>query len=392
VTLTPAVSAPAGGNNGSLYRGAVTPVTFTSLCGSGAATATNLAWSEVGTMTLTGSVTDNNYLGAGPVTGNASAAPGRFYPDHFTLAGTVSAPCGFAYMGQPAIDIAGGRLEARCLTGGQPSYQAVTNYRTGYLVSLATAAFVAADADGVDRSARFSPAPTATAWTSGVYAISGTGLAFARAAAPDGPYDSFNLGLTVTDGSDYAAALGPGLAMTVGGCTVAGHCTARALASGSPIKARYGRLRMGNAIGSDKLPLYMPLEAQYRTAGSGYATNTIDSCTTITQNRILQGNAQKGLPVLTFTGTTNPIVFTNGRATLKIDKPGSPGSRDLTINLSAAGAATNCVGLAGVTAATGDMSYLRETWCAGTQHDPAARASFDVYSKGDRFIYQRENY
>ena len=323
--------------------------------------------------------------------GNASAALGRFYPDHFTLTGTVTVPCGFAYMSQPAIDIATGRLEARSLTGGNPSDTLVTNYRSGYPVSLATVAFVAADSDGVDRAARFAPAPTTTAWTSGVYAISGTGLAFARGVAPDGPYDSFNLGLSVTDASDFAAALGAGPAMTIGGCTVAGHCTARALAAGSPIMARYGRLRMANAIGSAKLALHMPLEAQYRTTGGGYATNTIDNCTTITQNRILQGNALKGLPVLTFAGA-NPIAFANGRATLMIASPGSPGSRDLTTNLSAAGAASNCIGLAGVTAATGDMAYLRETWCAGTQHDPAARAAFDVYPKGDRFIYQRENY
>jgi MSHA biogenesis protein MshQ len=397
VTLTPAVSAPAGGNNGSLYRAAVTPVTFTGLCGSGVATATNLAWSEVGTVTLTGSVTDNNYLGAGPVAGNASAALGRFYPDHFTLAGSVSVPCGFAYMGQSAIDITAGRLEARSLvTSGPPtdppSDQVVTNYRTNYPVSLASVAFVAADADGVDRSARFSPAPTATAWTAGVYAISGTGMAFARDVAPDGPYDNFNLGLRATDASDYASVLGAGPVMTIGGCTAAGHCTARALASGSPMKARYGRLRVGNTIGSANLRLSMPLETQYRTAGGGYATNTVDSCTTITQNRILQGNALKGLPVLTFAATANPIVFAGGRATLTIDAPHHNGSRDLSVNLTAAGAASNCVGLAGATAAAGDMTYLRETWCAGTQHDPAARAAFDVYPKGDRFIYQRENY
>lgn len=397
IALAPTVTAPATGANGSLYRGAATPATIagTNLCGSGSATVTDLAWSEVGTMTLTGSVADGNYLGGGAASGTASAALGRFYPDHFTLTGTVAAPCNFAYMSQPAIDITTGRLEARSMTGGNPGNTLVTNYRSGYPVTLATAAFVAADTDGVDRSARFTPAPTTATWTGGVFAVSGTGLAFARDAAPDGPYNTFNLGVKATDGSDNAAIEGAGPAMTITGCSTSvpsSYCTARAFAAGSPISARYGRLRMNNAIGSSRLRLALPLELQYRTAAGGYTTNTLDNCTTIPQSRIVQGNAQRSLPALTFSATADPIVFAAGRATLVVDAPGAAGSRDIAVNLSAAGAAASCLGLTGATTATTDMTYLRDTWCAAAQRDPSARASFDVYRKDDRFIYQRENY
>jgi hypothetical protein len=49
----------------------------------GIATATDLSWDEVGIITMTPSIRDADYLGAGDVTGKTTGATGRFYPDHF---------------------------------------------------------------------------------------------------------------------------------------------------------------------------------------------------------------------------------------------------------------------------------------------------------------------
>ena len=63
---------------------------------SGVATVTNLAFSEVGIITLTPSVADGDYLGAGNVTGTVTVPStstgniGRFFPAQFGLsAGSV---------------------------------------------------------------------------------------------------------------------------------------------------------------------------------------------------------------------------------------------------------------------------------------------------------------
>lgn len=71
----------------------------------GAATTTNLNWSEVGSGDLTATLTSGSYLGSGLTatgTTGTTGAVGRFIPDHFDTAiinGCLS--CGFTHSGQP---------------------------------------------------------------------------------------------------------------------------------------------------------------------------------------------------------------------------------------------------------------------------------------------------
>jgi threonine aldolase len=81
VSLTPALVLPAGGSSGTLSNGSIAGGSFTN----GVATVDNLAFSEVGIVTLTPAVADGNYLGTGAVTGTPTGNVGRFVPARFAL-------------------------------------------------------------------------------------------------------------------------------------------------------------------------------------------------------------------------------------------------------------------------------------------------------------------
>jgi hypothetical protein len=53
---------------------------------------------------------------------------------------------------------------------------------------------------------------------------------------------------------------------------------------GASTEARFGRLRLGNATGSELLDLPLAIDLQY-WSGNGFATNAADSCTTQSGSR-----------------------------------------------------------------------------------------------------------
>lgn len=120
VKLTASLVAPVAGAAPALQN----PTAFGAFT-NGIATGTSFAWNEAGILTLTPSVGDGNYLGAGDVTGTVSGNVGRFYPDHLETAVTGPMSCG-ALIFAPA-----------CPTGnylaysGQPFTTQVTAYTLG---------------------------------------------------------------------------------------------------------------------------------------------------------------------------------------------------------------------------------------------------------------------
>ncbi len=99
VTLTNALVAGLGlTNNPALNNPEVSGFT------NGVASRSDFSWDEVGIITLTPGLTDDDYLGAGSVTGTTSSNVGRFYADHFTAslsaANFAPADSNFSYLGQ----------------------------------------------------------------------------------------------------------------------------------------------------------------------------------------------------------------------------------------------------------------------------------------------------
>ena len=154
---------------------------------------------------------------------------------------------------------------------------------------------------------------------------------------------------------------------------------------------RYGRLRLSNAVGSERLSLNMPIQAEY-WVNNGFTKNTDDTCTVLNPAKTTLSMANyKGTGTGTALASGNMSVASNLTLTganvnvsgyLKLSKPSpiATGSVDLTVDLSVAGE---------------DKSYLQGAWNGTTTYtaNPKARASFGMYGAQSReFIYFRENY
>jgi MSHA biogenesis protein MshQ len=155
---------------------------------------------------------------------------------------------------------------------------------------------------------------------------------------------------------------------------------------------RFGRLRLTGASGSQLLPLDVPFEAQYWT-GTFFATNTADTCTTVTGDNVVLGNSIGNLGVNETTATVDPLVA--GRSEIRLSAPGAGnnGSLDVAINLGTGASVAVCPAFTPAAAVPGALAYLRGQWCgAAYDKDPTARVRFGIGSGSDERIYMREDY
>jgi len=392
---------PTGGVLGAL-GGTASLTTANYTAGTGTATVADLRYPEVGSIGLTASVTSYLNTAGVDLVGNAvngtTGLPvrvGRFYPNNFALlAGAAVTPfcgsgaAGFTYMDQPGL-ILNFAFEARNLLNA-----ATVNYRsTVYNVGAVTYAAENNDS-GVNLSARLTGIP-AVSWTNGVYSVSTTSGLFSRptvAPIPDGPYESLLVGAIVTD-PDGARVATPDMNASAVGC--GGGCDARAIST-TPTRMRFGRLRIGNALGSPPLALPIPVTLEYWN-GTGFVRNSLDSCTRLTNTNVAFGNFQNGLAACNTSGTpigANAITFTGGQATnFRLSAPNSRGSVDLTVNLRTTASGITCSGGTSSAATPASQAWLLGNWGAATYDQvPVGRASFGLYSNSTDIIYQREQY
>lgn len=385
---------PVGGTLGTL--GGTTTVAGGSFV-SGAAVPTNLTYSEVGSIGLLATVT--GYLGTSGVdlvgvhrnAGTGVAARiGRFHPASFALSGaSVTPSCGTGnqtYMNEPALGVAF-TLQARNSSGA-----VTTNYRAT-VYNVGAVALHAENADaGANLSARLTGLP-ATVWTLGAYSLTATGATFNRGPSPDGPFDSLVLGVSVTDPDGVVVSVPDMNAATAGACGTS--CNARALNGSTPTRLRFGRLKIGNALGAPQLDLPVPLTTQYWN-GVAFVTNAQDSCTRFTNTQFAFGNYRAPLAACATSGApagANGIVITSGRGALRLAKPNLRGSVDLTANLGSIASGATCSAGTATTATAAPRPWLQGNWGASTwDRDPAGRAVFGVPDLSADVIYQRETY
>jgi len=379
---------PAGGVTGVIGGGSgIAAASYAS----GRAVTSTVTYSEVGSVTLRADA--SNYLGsAGVDISGMSGVIGRFYPAQFALLGgsTTTAACvagGYTYMGQGGITL-GFVLEAQTASGTRTQNYAAPGYATGTL----SAAAENADA-GVDLSARL-VLPTAS-WVAGRYSITAGIATFSRAASPDGPYDSLQIGVRVMDPDGAVLSARNMNPATSGDCVAAGTCTA--VVVGASTKVRFGRLRVGNAYGSELLALVVPVEAQYWN-GIGFTRHTDDSCTTLPGGSVALGPyTQRSGATLAPAPTTLSVpagALTGGTKLLSLSAPGAgkAGTVDIAINLGASSSENLCVADNFMTSGA-NLGWLRGRWCgAAHDRDPTARATFGIYRGATPFVYQRENY
>jgi hypothetical protein len=393
---------PSAGTLGALGGGtAIAQASFAS----GAATVSNLTYSEAGSMTMQASAT--SYLGtAGANPSGTSGVVGRFSADHFALlsGASVSAGCGtFTYMDQARLGFSFTvEAQAKTTNARLTNYHSATNTFASATVGMQAEDTASAN-DGTDLSARVSgvtaPAP---AWVAGRYVVSTTSAVFTRATNPDGPYDALQFGVRVSGDPNAALLTGTNMNPATSGVCSGAACTGVKLNT-SPASVRYGRLRLTNGISSQLLPVALTAEAQvYLKSAGGFATNTLDNCTTLTAANFTLGNAQ-GVAASALQVNFASAVLVGGRKSFTVSRAGSsstgPGgsgksSIDVGLNLGSSTSGQFCSGTFAANTG-GALAHLRARWCAspGTwDRDPVARAIFGVYAGADTLLMLRENY
>jgi MSHA biogenesis protein MshQ len=336
---------------------------------SGAATSSNLAWSEVGKGDLTATLASGNYLGSGfTATGNTTGgAVGRFRPHHFKV--TVSAGCGaFTYAGQSFT------AEVRARNAGNLD---TVNYdgRATTTPTYAKAVTLTDDsALGVGAFVGTSHVIALTSFSGGV-----------ATAAPAYAYTA-----KLTGARTLRVGAGDG-EVSLAGST---EDTNPALRS---TELRSGRLRLFNAFGSEKVALTLQVQAEY-WSGAAWQLNSADTCTSVPSTAVATSNRRSGTgSAATWTTTatsSGPLAGGRGSITLSAPGAGNTGSVDLALNLGS-GTAPDQSCLASHPSLPGAaVSWLRSQngSCAATwDRDPSARASFGIYSpETSKTVHVRE--
>lgn len=392
VTLGSALVLPSGGSLGTLAGGSVTGSNFSS----GVAVVSKLSYSEVGIIALTPSLTSGSYLNTGSVTSTASGNVGRFIPAKFVLSSpalthrsglTCSPASTFTHLGENFS--LGFTLTAQNTAG-----TTTANY-TGSFAKLDLTSAGNWNLAGLDGATSFSTASgrlslgTSTgAWSNGVAKNIVLIASATRATTPDGPFNT-TFGIAPTD-SDGVAMSAFDMPSASGGSN--DHTT---IAS---VPLRFGRLRLSSAVGPADRPLPLPVTAQYWN-GSAWATNTLDSCTTVPTSAFSFGNLMRTITAAD-TAASGPITLAAGTGLLKLAAPSSGHLGTYDVALSLGSTATDASCLQTWTPATGDaattganLAFLRGAWC-GTSYakDPSARATFGQQSTQQNLLYRRENY
>ena len=336
-------------------------------------------------------VADGDYLGVGPIYG-VSGYTGRFRADRFdfvvNIAPQYGAACGtFTYIDQPFDFSAPPKLTARALAAG--GMTVLQNYHdfgggaannwwkldltpvTGGVSPVYTDSGSPAGISFDDSAAGYTPVSGSGLNGTVQFTLNGPFTFDDRGNPPVGPVAPFSptidLAFTVTDTD-----------------TATGTQTFSPVTFASP-EQRWGRLVLGNAYGSELLPVTLPLYAEYYD-GTAFQTNAQDNTT-----HYKAGDVGLSDPDLTDTlvpgdtGAVFPVADTplvNGVSDpadpLGLSAPGKTGSLDASVDLSMA---------------TGsDQEWLRYDWDEDGNHDndPVVRVVFGIYAGPRDFIYLRE--
>ena len=162
---------------------------------------------------------------------------------------------------------------------------------------------------------------------------------------------------------------------------------ASAVAAATPLRS--GRLRLNNVFGSASAALQMPVVAEY-WSGNSWVLNSADSCTTLAAANVALSNPRNAAGTASAaTSSAGAVTLSSGNGLLTLAAPSPSGSSlslDIAINLGSGAADQSCQ--ASHPASTGAAKpWLRAqngSCAASADRDPAARASFGLFSPESR--------
>jgi MSHA biogenesis protein MshQ len=370
----------------------------------GAASSSNLSWTEVGTGDLVATLNGGNYLASSAASGTlvptgTTALPGAagqngsvgpFIPDQFKVEATNACSTGFTFNDQPftvkvqALNAAGHKT-VNLGAGLSSSAIAVPVGGTSYIlkpnITLAVASASPSPASPVFSNGEI----TAASFVAGEGSSSAVRYKFDKLTPPT------TIGLSAT--ASFGAVQVATPADKQGSVTL-----------------RSGRLKISNVFGSEKKDLEMLVQSQFWSAGKAWVINALDTdCTVLPAASVtLSGyRDHKGQATSAWTTTATPGTISGGPATpgalkngtgkivFSKPSPSATGSVDVALNLGDANLPdVSCLSTHGGTGA--GMPWLRSQNgnCATTfDRDPSARVTFGIYKpESSRTIHVREIY
>ncbi|WP_120513443.1 DUF6701 domain-containing protein [Photobacterium salinisoli] len=360
----------------------------------------NLSWSEVGSLWLQA---DADYLGM-PVAQGVGQL-GRFYPAYFSIKeSAVSDAYGnFTYMGQPFSLSA--TVEAKNRQGGltQNYGYFADDYKESLQLRAVNAGATGSDANNL--TSRLSENLSYQHWDKAIQTISTDTLALLRVVSstnpnvtePDGPYP-VDFGLVVESRHDCATrgcsdfSAKPLSVYEQNGATPE---TAAALAG--DIHARYGRMRLEDAVGREGEKINIPVLLEYWNAGQ-FVTNGDDHDSVFNgQLYFRQGITNPTTNAIT--ASVGDIKVEEGRSTSGDLYATEGGSREqvrfwqkLVTEPPVAISGENPVTDSGSGTHAGSESqpWLLYNWRDQGDENPSALVTFGIYRGNDRVIYRGE--
>ncbi|HET6788714.1 MAG TPA: DUF6701 domain-containing protein, partial [Aquabacterium sp.] len=323
VRLTHTKYRPSGGVAGNFTGTGVSPAAALSGFSAGAATSSNLQWTEVGLLDLTATLTSASYLGSGlsaSGTTGSSGAVGPIVPHHFDVA--VTQACGgFTYSGQPFGVTVTARNAANATT---QNYAGSGTIVAAPLLSLYPQGVSLSAVNNASTGALTSGTVSAASFAAGVATVSAT------------PVFTFTNKQTVPTSVSIRATDALYSAVNSSSYTEGN------------VVLRSGRLKMSNAFGSEKRSLSLPIQAQYWSSTKAWVVNGSDSCTTVPAAAVATSNYRDSLGVAatgwSTTGSAVSISSGNGTLTMSAPSPVSTGSVEVALNLGATTADNACLG------------------------------------------------
>ena len=415
VRLRSTLQAPLGGNNPDPV--ASLPEGFAAFA-NGSATG-DWRWDEVGIITLTPDLADEDYLGYGSpsqpapgdvpnVVGLPLANVGRFIPARLAVASNAPAfsnACaagGFGYVGQefgfatpPEITVGGLNAQGGSTRNYDVAIGGSSNPFWRFGGALADRSY-ASTASTLATLSRTTSGGVGIVTDNGVTPFDGIGrvtvdgdrLTYAKPAAPEAPFAAeAALTLSAADLTDGDGACFDGPALD--GCdplTITGIM-------GS--EQRWGRIAVDGAFGPEVLDLPVPMRAEFFD-GTAFIANIADACSAVAIAPLADANAadtllpgetcvqDTGSPGASGQGcsvagpidrrfTSTPQVGSDGRFVFWLRAPGAGN-----------------VGILDVTPTV--PTWLRFDWRGAGDVAPTARVGFGVYQGDRRAIHEREVY
>ncbi|MCG7201386.1 hypothetical protein MD273_16740 [Marinobacter pelagius] len=361
--ITHTLEAPSGGSDGALSG------TLSIPGGSfegGMASVADLAWSEVGIIKL--QAENPGYLGVAPAVNGESVNVGRFIPAYFGLAvdaGQLGAACNagapYSYTGQ---SMGWSLIPGLFITPYNSQDIETRNYTLGGFRKLVATDVVrlVPVSDETARTTSGAPYPVSSSLEPGSLgnAAAGSGEMIYQFSSDDRVTYEKSLATRVMP---FEPDLRIGLESVADSDGVTAS-TLPDIRPDAPFQIRYGRLQMENVYGPETVDeLFMPFSAEYWT-GSGFVTNTGDSCTPWNTSNITDPETYHSLVADSATlagGVGGPLV---------LEPNGDRGTDTLTWSVPV---------------------WLEGDWNQdGALEDPSATATFGVFRGNDRIVYWRE--